>query len=520
VIETSIDGPDRFRALPVSTETESALELVDIRKTFSSFPALDGANFAARRGEVHGLLGENGAGKSSLMNVAAGLYVPEAGRILVDGGEVELSGPAAAKRHGIGMVHQHFKLVKPFTVAENILLGNPGISLRIGRKAIAEMISGRADALGFAIDPERRIDTLSIAEQQRVEILKVLIAGARILILDEPTAVLTDREAEHFLSNIRRLARGGATVVLVTHKLAEVQAFCDRVTVMRGGRTLATVDARATTASELTRLAVGTVVSAPQRAPKSAGNARLYIAGLRCARSDGHVMLEDATFAVRDGEIYGIAGVSGNGQSELAEAIMGIRAPLGGSIEVAEVGNITGSTPERRRHIGIATIPADRYTYGLASSLSIQENFAIGGVQGGRYGCWARVDRIAIRDESSSALRAFEVQGAHSLRQPAALLSGGNAQKLVLARELTRTPAVIVAHSPSRGLDLRARAAVHEQLLSARDAGAAVLLISEDLDEVLNLSDRIGVMFRGRIAAEFSAPVDRQTVGHAMVAHA
>lgn len=501
-------------------EATPALELVDIRKTFGSFAALDGATLDVRRGEVHALLGENGAGKSSLMNVASGLYVPDSGRIVVDGEFVDLSGPAAARRHGIGMVHQHFKLVKPFTVTENILLGNPGIPIRGSRRAVEELIGKKAGAFGLNIDLDRKLETLSISEQQQVEILKVLIADARTLILDEPTAVLTDDEAQQFLANVRRLAQQGTAVVLVTHKLHEVLAFCDRVTVMRGGRTLATLDARTSTAGELTRLAIGTNVTAPQRAPKAPGKARLYVASLRCARDDGHVALEEATLAVRDGEIYGIAGVSGNGQSELAEAIMGVRTPLGGTIEIADVGDITYSKPNERRGTGLATIPADRYTFGLAGSLSIQENFAIGGIHTGHYGPPTRVDRATIREDTSQAIETFEVQGARSLRQPAALLSGGNAQKLVLARELSRKPSVIIAHSPSRGLDVRARTAVHERLLSARDNGAAVLLISEELDEILSLSDRIGVMFRGRIAAEFQAPVDRQVVGRAMVAHA
>jgi general nucleoside transport system ATP-binding protein len=499
-----------------------ALALSQIRKSFGAFQALDGADFEVRRNEVHALLGENGAGKSSLMNVAAGLYTPDAGRIEVDGAEIELSGPRAARAHRIGMVHQHYKLVKRFTVAENILLAvAPRRAFKSALKEIKTKIRQQAELLGFSIEPDSRIDALSVAEQQQAEILKVLVAGAEILILDEPTAVLTDQEAHQLLTTVRVLAENGAAVVFVTHKLAEVKSFADRVTVMRNGRTVATVDAKATSANELTQLVIGTTVIQPSRlANVSVGKARLYVADLRCAREDGHVTLHGTSFFVQAGEVYGIAGVSGNGQTELAEALMGIRVPLGGSIEIAGEGNVTATTPQRRRAAGICAIPSDRHAYGLANDLSIVENFTIGQVRAGRFGSWFRVDAAALRAETSKAIKDFDIQGVRSLQQKSALLSGGNAQKLVLARELSQGPDVIVAHSPSRGLDVRACAAVHERLLQARDAGAAVLLISEDLDEVLSLSDRIGVMARGRIVAEFKAPADRQQVGGAMVNHA
>jgi ABC-type uncharacterized transport system ATPase subunit len=499
-----------------------ALVLSQIRKAFGDFQALDGADFEVRRGEVHALLGENGAGKSSLMNVAAGLYTPDSGRIEVDGAEIELAGPRAARAHRIGMVHQHFKLVRRFTVAENILLATSHLHpFKSALKEIEAKIGEQADVLGFSIDPHSRIDALSVAEQQQAEILKVLIGGAEILILDEPTAVLTDEEARGLLTTVRSLAGNGAAVVFVTHKLAEVKSFADRVTVMRSGRTVATVDACTTPTAELTRLVIGTTVTEPSRlANASSGQARLYVADLRCAREDGHITLHGTSFVINAGEIYGVAGVSGNGQTELAEALMGVRTPLSGSIEVAGEGDVTTASPQRRRAAGICAIPSDRYAYGLAGDLSVVENFTIGQVRSGRFGSWFRLDRAALRAETAKAIAEFDVQGVRSLRQKSALLSGGNAQKLVLARELTRVPSVIVAHSPSRGLDIRACAAVHERLLMARDAGTAVLLISEDLDEILSMSDRIGVMARGRIVAEFTAPADRQQVGNAMVNHA
>ena len=462
----------------------AALELAGIRKSFDGFVALDDASFCAGWGEVHALLGENGAGKSSLMNIAAGLYAPEAGSIRVGGQPAYLAGPRDAAAFGIGMVHQHFKLVQPFTVAQNILLCNPA-SRDVGRfgaklRRIEAEIRVRAAELGFEIDPLQQVYRLSIAEQQRVEILKVLLAGARILILDEPTAVLTDSEAERLLQTVRQLAHGGTAVILVTHKMSDVRAYADRVTVMRAGRTVSTLDPKATPSAELVRMIVGDTVASPQRS----------------ARQPGDVVLNFKDLKIRAGEIYGLAGVGGNGQSELADEII-------------------HSNKE-----SMAAIPADRYGIALAGGLSVAENFGIGGALAGRYGSAWRLQRTKMEAEAQAAVGGFNVQGVRSVRQKAALLSGGNAQKLVIAREFSKRPRFVLAHSPSRGLDVRASAEVHARLLAARDDGAAVLLISEDLDEVLSLADRVGVMSRGRIVAELAQPADRQAIGRAMVDHA
>jgi simple sugar transport system ATP-binding protein len=497
-----------------------ALELTGIKKSFDGVIALDGAVFAAKSGEVHALLGENGAGKSSLMNIAAGFYVQDTGTVAINGEVVALSGPADARGRGIGMVHQHFKLVKPFTVAENILLANPRPAFRSGIRDIRDSIRKQAAQLGFDIDPDRRVEDLTVAEQQQVEIIKVLLGGARILILDEPTAVLTDVEAERLLQIVRRLAQTGVAVVLVTHKLHEVRRHADAVTIMRGGRTVATADPRVASAAELTELTVGQTAPLPDRAERPLGTTLLNVGALRCARGDGQVMVADTSFFVRAGEIYGLAGVSGNGQSELAEALIGARQPLSGEIWLEGPGDIGTAAPAIRREAGLAAIPADRYAFALAGSLSVADNFAVATIESGCYGPPWLIDRAAIRREASEAVAAYDVQGVRNVGQKAALLSGGNAQKLVIAREFSRQPSVVVAHSPSRGLDVRACAAVHERLLAARDRGAAVVLISEDLDEILALSDRIGVMTRGRIVAEFNRPADRQEIGRAMVDHA
>ncbi|ACB82452.1 ABC transporter related [Methylorubrum populi BJ001] len=496
-----------------------ALEMTRVSKSFDGFPALTEAGIVAHFGEIHALLGENGAGKSTLMNVACGLYRPDAGEIRVRGEVVSITDPKAAKRLGIGMVHQHYKLVKAFTALENIVLARGGPSYGRGLREVEAAALRYCETLGFTLPLDRPVGLLSVAEQQRVEILKVLIEGARILILDEPSAVLTDREAEQMLTTMRRLADEGCAVVLVTHKLGEVKRHADRVTVMRGGRTVGNADPDALSLSELTTLVVGAQVHHERVPAKQIGAPLLRFAALAGARADELPILNDATFVVRAGEIYGIAGIGGNGQTELAEILMGVRRPLAGSIELDGVGDLCAKGA-RGRDAGLAAIPADRAGYALAGSLSIAENYAVGSVLAGRFGSWFRLDRRAVRTATEAAMKAFDIQGARSPSQRAGLLSGGNAQKLVVAREFSEPPRAVLAHSPSRGLDVRAASAVHARLRAARDTGAAILLISEDLDEVMLLSDRIGVMSRGRIVAEFDAPAPRNAIGAAMVHHA
>jgi general nucleoside transport system ATP-binding protein len=505
-----------------AVEPDFALEMLGIRKSFGGFRALDDAKLDLRYGEVHAVLGENGAGKSSLMNVAAGLYAPDAGLLRIGGQTCVLSGPRQAMARGVGMIHQHFKLVRRFSAIENVLLANPRGRYRRGLAETGDEVSRQARALGFAIDPNLPVGVLSIAEQQRIEIVKALVAGARILILDEPTAVLADDEAAKLLHTVRNLARSGTAVVLVTHKLRDVRALADRVTVMRGGRTIATLDARGASNDELASLAVGTKIVAVQRGNGRPGADRLIVSGL-CDGSPERPSLRQVNFSVRSGEIYGIAGVGGNGQTELADLLSGIRRPAAGRIELAmtsgERVDLTAGGPRRRMDVGFAAVPADRHGHAMASSVSVADNYAVAHVHTGRFGPWWRMDRASIGKAAGAALREADVQGVRSVFQPIGLLSGGNAQKTVVARELSRTPSVIVAHSPSRGLDIRACAAIHRRLLAAREEGVAVVLISEDLDEVLGLSDRIGVMTAGQIIAEFDGPADRQVIGRAMVGH-
>lgn len=495
------------------------LELHDVSKSFDGFQAVADASFDLVPGELHALLGENGAGKSSLMNIVAGLYRPDKGRIRVKGEDVHIDGPSIAKKLGIGMVHQHYKLVKAFNAVENILLAAGADKYRTGLAEVEKSVCEHCEEMGFAVDLKRPVGALSVAEQQRVEILKVLVNGAEIIILDEPSAVLTDSEAAALLKVMRTLAAKGAAVVLITHKLGEVKAFADRVTIMRGGRTVTTADPKGSSLADLTAKIIGQAVCETRHPAKAIGAPVLHLKAITGARADGHRTLHGVDLTLRAGELYGIAGVGGNGQPELAEILMGVNRPTGGTLEFVGAGDISRSNPAERRKLGLVCIPADRATYGLAGELSICENYIVTGVRSGRFGSWTRVNWRSGAASTKDAVSAFEVLGVRSTRQKASLLSGGNAQKLVIARELASPPRIVVAHSPSRGLDARATSEVRRRLLEARDAGAAVLLISEDLDEIMLMSDRIGVMTRGRIVQEFEAPADRQLLGKAMVHH-
>ena len=511
-MRTARHGPDGANLPPV-------LVLERICKTFGDFAALDGVDFELRPGEIHALLGENGAGKSSLMNIVAGIYTPDSGTVSVAGRQTVIQGPLDARRLGIGMVHQHYKLVKPFTGLENIMLATAAGSYRQSKARMRALAAEALRKVGFEIDLDRPVETLSVPEQQRIEILKVLVAGASVIILDEPTAVLTDEEATRLFGAMQSLARQGHSVVLVTHKLREALTFADRITVMRGGKVLRTVAPSEVSETELTAMIVGSTVDKTVRRASAVGKPVLMVRGVVRREPHGVDLLRGLNFDVRAGEIYGIAGIGGNGQNSLVETITGLAPVTDGHIWLDGRGDVTNQTPGRMRRYGVACIPSDRQSDALAGDLRISDNYAIGGVVEGRYGSTFRVDRKRIRQATAAAIQRFEVMGVRGPQQKAGLLSGGNAQKLVVAREFSGSPSLIIAHSPSRGLDIRAAAAVHDHLRAARDRGAGVILISEDLDEVLLLSDRIGVMSRGAIVAEFEAPGDRQAIGKAMIGH-
>ena len=496
-----------------------ALEIVGASKAFDGRPALKRASFSCDWGEVHALLGENGAGKSTLMNIACGLYAPDEGTVSVDARPATITAPADAAGLGIGMVHQHYKLVKRFTIAENIVLAcRNALGVRRPRDA-ARQVAAKAAEVGFDIDPHAVVGELSIAEQQRVEILKVLLLGARILILDEPTSVLTDQESVSALSFMRRLAEDGHAVILITHKLREVIGYSSRVTVMRGGETvLAGAETAGLDAETLARTMVGEEGEEQERRDRPLGEVRLRVEELTARRAAG-IGVGGIGFTVRSGEIYGIAGVGGNGQQELADALTGLRAPASGRITI-DGADLAGKDVPAFRRRGMRAIPADRFRTGLLAELAVYENYGVTGVPAGDYGNPALVRRGAMKAAAARAIDAYTIHGA-APGTAARLLSGGNAQKLVLARELKGEASVLVAHSPTRGLDVSACRTVHDLLQGAADAGTACVLISEDLEEVLALSTTIAVISLGRLVGEFAAgEVSRAEIGRLMLGHA
>ncbi len=500
----------------------AALEFHGVHKSFDGNPALVDAFLTAERGEVHALLGENGAGKSTLMNIACGLYAPDHGVVKVNGESVVIDGPLSAGALGIGMVHQHFKLVENMTVAENIafchMAGVTG-GRRESLNAVRKRITDVSRKIGFEIDSDRRIDTLSVSEQQRTEIIKVMMGGAEILILDEPTAVLTDEESIRLLDQLKIFAGQGKSVILITHKLREVFSHADKVTVMRAGKTVeAGKNPGDMTPNDLSRLMVGEATESESLEPRAGGETVLELRNISAKRANGTMALDDLSIQLRAGQVYGLAGVGGNGQTELAETLMGIRHLESGEFLLG--GDMLKKPNPRELHAkGLRCVPAERYIYGLAGDLSVMDNFAVSHLANGKFGMAGWINRRAIFRGTQEAIQEYDILGAAPATR-ARLLSGGNAQKLVLAREMSGNSNVLLAHSPTRGLDVRACAAVHEYLREACKRDVAILLISEDLDEVLAVSDRVGVINKGRLVGEFDAPVAREAVGHLMVGHA
>ncbi|MFO7311575.1 MAG: ABC transporter ATP-binding protein [Bacillota bacterium] len=484
------------------------VELIGIRKRFGPVVANDGVDLAVLRGEIHCLLGENGAGKSTLMKILYGLYPPDGGEIRVRGQKVHIRSPRDAMALGIGMVHQHFMLVDRLTVAENLIAGqepvrNGLLDLRRARQAIREM----ADRYGLRVDPDARVQDLSVGEQQRVEILKALMRNVDILILDEPTAVLTPQEVDELFRVMLQLKADGKTLIFITHKLRETMAFSDRVTVLRNGRHVGTWRTADTSPEQLAEMMVGRQVTLrvarPHRLP---GDVLLELDRVSAIDDRGQPRLRDVTLSVRSGEILGIAGVEGNGQLELEEVIAGLRPISSGRIR------INGQEPRQpgprgRRALGLAHIPSDRLRRGLAAPLPVTRNGILGRHWQPPFARRGVLREPAIRSHVGQLLAEFQIRG--RLDAPASTLSGGNQQKLVVARELAHGPRVILACQPTRGVDVGAIEHIHSRLLEMRAAGAAILLISADLDELLALSDRLVVMYEGTIVAE--GPADRFT---------
>jgi general nucleoside transport system ATP-binding protein len=473
-----------------------------ITKRFPGVVANEGVDFEARAGEVHALLGENGAGKTTLMNVLTGLYRPDEGEIELDGKRVDFHSPRDALDAGIGMVHQHFRLVAPLTVAENLLLGwhTPRFWLRArdGRRQVREI----SESLGMRLDPGARIWQLSVGEQQRVEIVKAVFRGSRVLILDEPTAVLTPQEAEQLFETLRIMAREGHCVIVITHKLHEVTAVSDRITVLRGGRNAGVVATSESTHRSLAGLMVGREVAEPRRVAREqpVGDATLAVQGISVAGDRGGLAVRDVSLEIRAGEILGVAGVAGNGQRELAEAIYGMRSLESGAVLV-DGRRLRAGDPRAAIAAGIAHVPEDRLGTGLAPSLSIAANVSL---KRYRRAPVSKGPLLLVRKMRELALRLiqrYDVK-APGPETPARNLSGGNLQKLVLAREFDGHPRVLIAAQPTRGLDVGAIETVHGYLREAAANGVAVLLVSEDLDELRALADRVTVMYEGRLVGE------------------
>lgn len=497
-----------------------ALEMRGIGKAFDGRPALVEAAFALEWGEVHAIVGENGAGKSTLMNVATGVYAADSGEQVMNGEAISPRSPVEAAGAGLGMVHQHFRLVDSFTVAENVLLGLGRKSTLRSPAEAAALIAAKSAEIGLPVDPHKVVADLSIAERQRVEIVKVLLLGARILVLDEPTAVLTEEEAEALLSFVRRLSRAGHAVVLITHKFREVSAFCDRVTVMRHGRTvLSGAKVAEVSETEIALLMVGETLTVSGRPDSIPGPVCLEIDGLSLHAGEHRQGLAGLGLELRASEVLGIAGVGGNGQEELVDCLLGLERPDAGSV-MLNGEDIATADPRRRREAGLRVIPADRFATGLIREMSIADNLALTTVADGAAGGLFFLNRGRMRQAAERAIETFDIRGAAPERS-AALLSGGNAQKVLLARELDDGMKVLVAHSPSRGLDMRATQFVRSAIRKAVEAGAACLLISEDLQEVLSLSHRVAVMNRGTIVGCRPAQdVTPEWIGALLAGHA
>jgi ABC-type uncharacterized transport system ATPase subunit len=497
------------------TETAPALEMRGITKRYPGVLANDHIDLDIRPGEIHALLGENGAGKSTLMNILYGLAVPDSGEILLDGQAVTINGPADAIERGISMVHQHFMLVPVLTVAENILLGEETMAnaVFIDRREAHRRIVELGKRFGFDIDPEAPVGSLSVGWQQRVEILKALYREARILVLDEPTAVLTPQETTEIFAVLRRLAAEGHSIIFISHKLYEVLEIADRITVIRRGRVIGTREPKATNEDDLAEMMVGREVQlVVDRGESHPGDVALTVKDLHVRDERGHEAVRGVTFDVRQGEILGIAGVAGNGQDELVGAITGLRRPSSGTITL-EGHDITVWNPRQLTNFGVGNVPGDRQRYGLVLSFSVEDNVVLTSYYRSPFAKRGVRQEAAIHEAADEAIRDYDIRTPNATVN-AGTLSGGNQQKVIIAREFRGEPKLLVLDQPTRGLDVGSIEFIHRQAIRRRDAGTAVLLVSAELDEVLELSDRVAVMYRGEVVAvRDGRTADREEIG-------
>ncbi len=489
-----------------------AMPLITMRGMYKRFPGVlanDNIDLDIYPGEIHALLGENGSGKSTLMCILSGLYTADGGTIRIDGEEKRFRSPRDAIACGIGMVHQHFKLVEPFTVAENIAMSGRDESFVLSTEKMTADIAALGDKYGLEIKPAARVWQLSVGEKQRVEIVRMLYHGSRVLILDEPTAVLTPQEAAEMFKTLRRMAADGCAVVFITHKLNEVYELADRVTVLRGGKVTGTLARGELNTKKLVWMMVGRdVVSQYERDAMPEGRSVLMVDKALAFNDMGMYGLKDLSLTVREGEIVGIAGVAGNGQRELAEAVTGLRRVAEGAIRLYDE-DVTNFSPAEMIARGVSYVPEDRLGVGLVPDLTVLENLLLKSYQQPEFaGRWL-LDGKAIKARAEKLVAEFKIK-VSSLDQPVKMLSGGHLQRLLLAREIAEKPRLMVVVYPARGLDVGATEAVHRLLLDLKADKTAILLISEDLDEIMKLADRVGVLYGGRLVGEF--PVEEADI--------
>ena len=489
------------------------IQMQGIVKRFPGVIANDQVDLTIYPGEIHALLGENGSGKSTLMSVLDGLYQPNAGRIIIDGEEHKFGSPRDAIACGIGMIHQHFKLVEPFTVAENIIMGAKNGDFWLSTEKIKQDIAAFGAKYGLHVNPDAYVWQLSVGEKQRVEILRILYQGSRLLIMDEPTAVLTPPETAELFRNLRRMTEQGCAVIFITHKLNEVMELADRVTVLRAGRVTGSMERSQLNPNQLVQLMVGrNIADRSEPIQSEIGPVVLKVDQIEVFNDMGRPGLRALSLSLREGEILGLAGVTGNGQRELAEAISGLRHIESGAIHLHGE-DITNLNPSAILNHGVSYVPEDRLGMGLVPDLNILENLLLKNYQKPKYsGRWL-LHAKAIEENAVSLVQKYNVK-TPSLYQPVKILSGGNLQRLLLAREISTVPRLMIVVYPSRGLDIGATEDIHKLLLALKANHTAILLISEDLDELVALSDRIGVLFNGRLVGEFPAhEVDLDKLG-------
>jgi general nucleoside transport system ATP-binding protein len=494
---------------------ENIVEMKNIRKSFPGVVACDDIDFQVRKGEIHALLGENGAGKSTLMNILFGLYQQDQGEIYLRGEKVNISNPNIANDLGIGMVHQHFKLVHNFTVTENIILGiEPIRALMVDTRSASARIKDLSERYGLNVDPEAKIEDVSVGMQQRVEILKMLYRDAEILIFDEPTAVLTPQEVIELMKIMRGLIEEGKTIILITHKLKEIMAIADRCTVIRWGKVVGTVNVSETNEEKLAEMMVGRKVLFDLN--KKEANPReevLRIENLTVKSSSGTHGLRDFSLSVKCGEIVGLAGIDGNGQAELVEAIIGLRRPDSGKIFLHGV-DVTTMSTRQRINTGMAHIPEDRHKHGLILDYTVQENLILKNYYLEPYSRRGLIDWNYVYTHAEKVIKDFDVRSGQGAETSARSLSGGNQQKAIVGREIDGNPDLLIAVQPTRGLDVGAIEYIHQRLLEQRDQGKAVFMISLELDEILDLSDRIAVIYNGELVGVINASeTDENEIG-------